>query len=77
MIFTAFLIPIRHVILSFCASSVSEVEGCDVALNLPLYQAVGDGKENIHMYRLGCIYILQSLVNSKVISFTIMIISLS
>ncbi len=43
MEFTAILISIRH-ILSFCASSVSEVEGCDVAMNLPLYQAVGDGK---------------------------------
>lgn len=38
------LIPIRHIILSFCASSVSGVEGCDVAMNLPHYQAVGDGK---------------------------------
>lgn len=42
--FHSILIPICHIILSFCASSVSEVEGCDVAMNLPLYQAVGDGK---------------------------------
>lgn len=74
MEFTAILISIRHIILSFCASSVSEVEGYDVAMNLPLYQAVADGEKKIFKcivsVCLGCMTIY-----TEVTCFAMMIIS--